>query len=70
MLHLPDPFLIKVPLCFLMAAIVGSTGWGVVGGCIRIEDPDVENALSDRLPQKPLTQISRRAPLSVDVDLR
>ena len=27
-------------------------------------------ALSDRLPQKPLARVSRRAPLSVDVDLR
>ena len=31
MLHLLDP-----------AAIVGSTGWGVVGGCVRIEDPDIK----------------------------
>ena len=29
---------IQVPLCFLTAAIVGSTRWGVVGGCVRIED--------------------------------
>ena len=58
------------PLCFLMAVIVGSTGWGVVGGCVGIEDPHVKNALSYRLPQKPLTRMSRRAPLSVDGDLR
>ena len=31
MLHFPDPFFIHVPLGFLMATIVGSTGWGVVG---------------------------------------
>ena len=42
MLHLPDPFLVQVPLCFLVAVIVGSTRWGVVRGCLGIENPDVK----------------------------
>ena len=70
MLHFPDPFFIHVPLGFLMATIVGSTGWGVVGRCVGIKNPDIKNALSDLPPQKPLARMSRRAPLSVDVDLR
>ena len=42
MLHFPDPFFIHVLLGFLMATIVGSTGWGVVGRCIGIKNPDIK----------------------------
>ena len=41
MLHFPDPFFIHVPLGFLMATIVGSTGWRVVGRCVGIKNPDI-----------------------------
>ena len=42
MLHFPDLFFIHVPLGFLMATIVGSTGWAVVGRCVGIKNPDIK----------------------------
>ena len=53
MLHFPDPFFIHVPLGFLMATIVGSTGWGVVGRCVGIKILTSKNALSDLPPPPP-----------------
>ena len=35
-------FLIQVPFGLLMATVAGGRGGGVVRGCVRIEDPDVE----------------------------
>ena len=55
MLHFPDPFFIHVPLGFLMATIVCSTGWGVVGGCIGIDNPDIKKCTF-----RPTTQKSPR----------
>ena len=70
MLHFPVLFFIHVPLGFLMATIVGSTGWGVVRLCVGLKILISINTLSDLPPQKePLAQMSRGAPLSVDVDL-
>ena len=65
MLHFPDPFFIHVLFVFLMATIVGSTGWGVVGRCVGIENPDIKKCTFRPTPQKPLARMSRRAPLSV-----
>ena len=42
MLHFADAFLIHVPFGLLMATVAGGRGGGVVRGCVRIEDPDVE----------------------------
>ena len=47
MLHFPDSFFIHVPLGFLMATIVGSTAWGVVGRCVGIKNPDINITLSN-----------------------
>ena len=66
-----DALLIQDPFGLLMAMVAGSRGGGVVrGSIIGLKILTSKNGLSDQLPQKPLAQMSRRAPLPADVDLR